>query len=205
MKKTKNKAMKKEKNTYLMPIILAVLMVLALFSENIAGLFQSDFEKELRKLDEINEKFDTDMYGFPETMEEDSLLLDDLTELTNIEVTEPFKLLLDIRLKLVESDVFFKEGWKHGRGSTTKWGFGCRKGLPRLRNATFNRDVSSQVGYEATALMNKMIEKYPKEAGIADVTAKQVLFLNASFSQEEKDAKRDRSLVESACVKDEDE
>ena len=201
--------MKKNKKIYI-PITIAILIVIAVFAKDIANLigidfFKSEFENKLEELNRINEKYNTTIYSLPLTIEEDKSLLEELNDLkNNIETKEPFKLLLDFRIKLAESDMFFKEGWKYGRGSTTKYGFGCRGGLPRLRNATFDRNMSSQIGYEAVALMTELIEKYPSEAKIANVTSKHALFLNASFYKEEKDASRDRKLVESACGKKEE-
>ena len=201
--------MKKNKKIYI-PITIAILIVIAVFAKDIANLigidfFKSEFENKLEELNRINEKYNTTIYSLPLTIEEDKSLLEELNDLkNNIETKEPFKLLLDFRIKLAESDIFFKEGWKYGRGSTTKYGFGCRGGLPRLRNATFDRNMSSQIGYEAVALMTELIEKYPSEAKIANVTSKHALFLNASFYKEEKDASRDRKLVESACGKKEE-
>lgn len=195
---------------YYILIFFAVLIVIVVFSKdmvNITGfvVLQREFTTNLKELNELNEKYDTNLYGFPSTIEKDELLLEELNELKNIDESEPFKLLLDFRIKLVESDIFFKEGWKYGRGSSLKYGFGCRKGLPRLRDATFNRNMSSQIGYEAVTIMNELMEKYPKQAEIANVTYKNLLFLNASFYLEEKDSTRDRRIIERACVKKENE
>src|SRR3989344_5941354 len=184
-------------------ILLTILIIGVVFYKDIINLtinltgftvFQNKFSKNLGELNSINSKYNTNLYTFPLTIEKGELLLEDLNGMKDglSEVPEPFKLLLDIRIKLVESDIYFKEGWKYGKGSTTKYGFGCKKGLQRLRNATFNRNMSSQIGYAAVSLMKEIIEEYPKEAEIANITSKHVLFLNATFYQEQKDAVRDR-------------
>lgn len=204
--------MKKKIKEHYILIFLAVLVAVLVFSKDIADItgsviLQNDFVNNLRELNEINEKYDSNIYKFPSSVEEDKSLLEELNNIKDNfdkKTSEPSELLLNFRIKLVESDVFFKEGWKYGRGSTTKYGFGCIKGLPRLRDATFNRNMSSQIGYEAVSIMNELIENYPKQAEIANVTYKHLLFLNASFYQEEKDSKRDRRIIEKACVKKED-
>lgn len=207
--------MKKKSKKYYAIIFFAVLAVLiaAVFFKYIFNLtgftvFEDDFKNDLKILTEANGKYNTDMYSFPLTIEKDKLLLEDLNNLKNSineKTSEPFELLLDFRTKLVESDLFYKEGWKHGKGSTTKYGFGCIKGLPRLRNATFNRNMSSQIGYEAVGIMHELIEKYPEEAEIANITLKHALFLNATFYEEQKNAVRDRRIIERACVKKDEE
>jgi len=192
--------MKKKKNSYVVPISIAILIVLVIFFNDIVSLFQSDFKKNLNDLNKINEKFDSSLYRFPSTVEQNELLLAELNEFEYIE-NEAFSLLVDIRLKLVESDIFFKEGWKYGRGSTTIYGFGCRKGLARITEATGNRNMSSLVGYKAVDLMRELIEDYPREAELANVTVKTALFLNASFYAEIIDASKDRKFIERLCIK----
>ena len=208
--------MKKKSKKHRILIFSATLMALiaaAIFFKYIINLTgfavsEDDFKNNLKTLEVVNEKYNTNMYSFPLTIEENELLLEDLKNIkTNIDgnIPESSGLLLDFRTKLVESDLFYKEGWKYGKGSTTKYGFGCIKGLPRLRNVTFNRNMSSQIGYGAVGIMHELIKKYPKEAEISNITLKHALFLNASFYQEEKDAARDRRIIEKACVKKDEE
>lgn len=204
--------MKEKSKEHYILIFFAILIVVIVFGKDIPNItgfavFQNDFTKNLEELNEINKKYNSNIYKFPSSIEEDELLLEELNNIKDNfdkKTSEPSELLFDFRIKLVESDVFFKEGWKYGRGSSLKYGFGCRKGLPRLRDATFNRNMSSQIGYEAVTIMNKLIEKYPKQAEIANVTYKNLLFLNASFYQEEKNSNRDRRIIERACVKNKD-
>ena len=205
--------MKKKSKKHYAVIFLAVLVVTAVFLKYIFNLtgfavFEGDFKNNLKTLKGVNEKYNADMYSFPLTIEETKLLLEDLRGIkNNIDkiIPESFELLLDFRTKLVESDLFYKEGWKFGKGSTTSYGFGCIKGLPRLRNATFSRNMSSQIGYEAVSIMHELIKKYPEEAEIANVTLKHALFLNATFYEEQKNAFRDRRIIEKACVKEDEE
>ncbi len=192
-------------NLYYILVLVVALAVVGVFFEDIsefAGYTDSEFRNDLNKINEVNNKYQVDLFSFPETVEEGSQLMSDLKALQFDQ--EPSKLLLDLRKKLAESDILLKEGWKYGKGSTTKYGFGCRKGLPRLRNATFNRNMSSTIGYEAVTIMHELIDNYPKEAELAGVTKKQALFFNASFFQEQQDALGDRRLVERACVKKEE-
>lgn len=197
--------MKMKSNLYYIPVLVVALAVVGVFFKDIsefAGYTDSEFRSDLNKINEINNKYQVDLFSFPETVEVGNQLMSDLKALQFDQ--ESSKLLLDLRTKLTESDIFLKEGWKYGKGSTTKYGFGCRKGLPRLRNATFNRNMSSTIGYEAVTIMHELIDNYPKEAELAGVTKKQALFFNASFFQEQQDALRDRRLVERACVKKEE-
>lgn len=198
--------MKNIKKEYYALAFVVVLIVAIIFGKDLIKLtgfsvVQKEFENDLNKLNIINEKYNVNLVSFPDTKEKDESLLDELSQLRNVVESEQFNLLLDFRIKLIESDIFFKEGWKYGRGSSLKYGFGC-KGLPRLRNATTDRNKSSQIGYEAVAIMNEFIDKYPEEAEFANLTLKQSLFLNASFYKEEKDSRRDIRIIESLCNKD---
>ena len=101
-KETKSKAKK-----YHAQIIIGILAAIFVFSYVYYVLmlngFQGDFSKNLRLLEEANAKYNTTLYTFPLTIDEDRLLLGDLDKLKSADSKEPFKLLLEFRAKLVDT------------------------------------------------------------------------------------------------------
>jgi hypothetical protein len=111
------------------------------------------------------------------------------------------KYLLDFRIKGIEAEKLHTEGWQWGRGSTTDWGFGCRKGSARILNSSKIRNSSAYRGYESLESLQLLIDEFPDEAKSLNLLQKDILFLNAAYQQIEDKARRDSSIIRSACKK----
>jgi len=161
---------------------------------------QMTFNQGVKKINELDEKYGVGLKSAPESTDKIDELIAQITGFKAVnEMSEPLEYLIDFRLKFLEAEKLHVEGWQWGRGSTTDWGFGCRKGYLRVKEAARLRNQSAQNGYEAVEILKTLINKYPKEVKRVNLTQKDVLFLNAFYFQEEKKAIRDGKIIESFC------
>ena len=159
------------------------------------------FEEALGSLNSINAKYGLAFFTVPSNAETNIEVLEEVKkEAESAELSEEAAQLYEIKLKLLESNQFFMEGWKYGKGSTTQYGFGC-KSLERIRNATYSRNISASIGLEAAELVNGFVNSYPEEAEAAGITKGAALVLKTSYELEMQSAKKDRNIVEKLCVK----
>ncbi len=194
----------KKLNKSMIFIIIAVLIVIygcAPASETIT------FKEGVERINDLDEKFDASMKIPPNSTEKIDGLLAELTGFSAVNQDMPtsLKYLLDFKIKMLEAEKLHTEGWQWGKGSTTDYGFGCKKGYERITNSSNLRIASAQKGYEALNALESLINEFPEEAESLDLTQKDVLFFNAAYYQIEEKARRDASIVYNLCIKNKSE
>tara|TARA_Y100000031_G_scaffold137809_1_gene163205 strand:- start:692 stop:1339 length:648 start_codon:yes stop_codon:yes gene_type:complete len=173
----------------------------ATFSE-LTGFAASEitFKQGIKKINELDEKYEVDLKTAPSAMDDVEELLTQFIGFKAVnELPEPLEYLLDFKIKFLEAEKLNLEGWQWGKGSTTDYGFGCRKGYARVKEAAKLRNQSAQKGYEAVDALQKFVDQYPKQAKSLDLGQKDVLVLNALYFQIEEKAIKDDKIIESAC------
>tara|TARA_Y100000310_G_scaffold345527_1_gene466023 strand:+ start:19606 stop:20196 length:591 start_codon:yes stop_codon:yes gene_type:complete len=179
-------------------IIIAVFALIAMYgcsSQDIA------FKQGVKKINSLDEEFGATMKTPPNSTEKADGLLIQLMgfRAANEDTPKSLEYLLDFRIKSLEAELLHIEGWQWGKGSTTDWGFGCRKGSARVLNSSSIRNSSAQKGYESINILQLFVDEFPKEAKSADITQKDVLFLNAAYQQVEEKARKDARTISSLC------
>ena len=177
-------------------LIIALIVIL--------GCVQAkDFNFGVKQINSLNSKYNTTMETYPKTMQQISLMLNDLKELKKIQLEtgkESFDYLVDYRILNLEAEKLYIESQKYGGAGTTKDGFGC-KSRPLIIESVSLRNRSALKGFEAAGLLNEFVSKYPEEAKSAGLSFKNVLFLNATFYEIPKDARSDSSVINRFCPK----
>lgn len=185
------------KKPALIAIIIAVLVVYGCANSSNMG-----FMEGIGKIDKFDEKYNSSIKMPPAT----TAGIDELkAQLTGFKAAnklpEPLNNLVDFRIAFLDAEKLNAEGWQWGKGSTTEFGFGCKKGYERIKESARLRNASAQKGYGAVDMLESFVEKFPNEAKIANLTQKDVLALNAMYFQIEEKAKKDLSVIESFCGK----
>lgn len=160
----------------------------------------TSFEKGIKEMAKINKKYSVDFKSIPNTMENAVLLRNDLKQISGMGVNAPesFNLFLDYRIKSIESNIIHLEAWKEGMKASTRDGFGC-KSLPIVVNSSILRNISAQKGYEAIKVLQEFVDKYPEEALTINITQRDIVFTNLYYYEIEREAKRDRTIIEHFC------
>ena len=160
----------------------------------------TSFKSGINKMDKINKKYSIDFKSMPNTIENAVLMRNDLKQITgmSVNVPESFTLFLDYRIKSLEGNIIHLEAWKHGMKASTRDGFGC-KSLPIIVNSSILRNASAQRGYEAIEVLQEFVDKYPEEALSINITQRDIVFSNFYYYEIEREAKRDRGIIEHFC------
>ena len=179
-------------------IIIVVLVLITIYgcsSQDIA------FKQGIKKINKLDEEFGATMKIPPNLTEKIDGLLVQLTgfRAASEDTPKALEYILDFRIKSLEAERLHIEGWQWGRGSTTDWGFGCRRGSARVLNSSKIRNMSAQKGYEAIDILQSLVDEFPKEAKSVDLTQKDLIFLNAAYQQVEEKARRDAKIIRSLC------
>ncbi len=162
-----------------------------------------DFKYGLKEIRKVNFDYNTTMETYPNTIQQIDLMLNDFAELKKTELIngqEPFTYVIGYRMLNLEAEKLYIESQKYGRSGTTKYGFGC-KSRPLIIESSSLRNSSALKGFEAVELLREFIDEYPEEAKLANLSEKNALFLNATFYQVSRDARRDGSLINNLCPK----
>jgi hypothetical protein len=159
------------------------------------------FEQGVKKINEIDQNYGADMKTPPDSTEKIDGLLKQITGFAaiNPDMPKSLKYLIDFRIKSLEAELLYIEGWQWGKASTTDYGFGCRKGSARILNSSRIRNTSAQKGYEALDVLESFIAEFPEEAKSLNLSQKDVLFLNAAYQQVEEKAARDSKIIRNLC------
>ena len=179
-------------------IIIAIFALIAIYgcsSQDIA------FKQGIKKINKLDEEFGATMKIPPNLTEKIDGLLVQLTgfRAAGEDTPKALEYILDFRIKSLEAEKLHIDGWQWGRGSTTDWGFGCRKGSARVLNSSKIRNMSAQKGYEAIDILQSLVDEFPNEAKSVDLTQKDLLFLNAAYQQVEEKARKDARIISSLC------
>ena len=177
-------------------ILIGILLIVAVGCSS-----TMTFDKGVKKINAIDKEYGADMKTPPNSTEKINGLLAQITGFAavNKDIPKSLKYLLDFRIKTLEAEKLHVEGWQWGRGSTTDWGFGCRKGSARVLNSSSIRNASAQQGYEAIKVLQLFVDEFPDEAKSVDLSQKDILFLNAAYHQLEEKASKDSRIIRSAC------
>jgi len=159
------------------------------------------FEQGVKRINEIDDEFGSTMKTPPNSLKKIDGLLVQLTGFSavNDDMTLSLKYLIDFKIKSLEAEKLHTEGWQWGRGSTTDWGFGCKKGSAHVLNSSKIRNASAQKGFESLESLRLLVNQFPKEAESVNLTQKDVLILQASYQQVEEKAARDAKTIKSVC------
>ena len=162
---------------------------------------KKDFSYGLEKVNQLNLKYNTTMDTYPRNIQKIESMLADFMELKKLKLDEgqwPFYYLIDYEVLNLEAEKLYILGQKYGSSGTTKEGFGC-KSRPLIIESAQLRNSSAINGFNAATLLKEFIDKYPDEANSVGFSQKNVLFLNATFYQISKEAKRDSSVINYFC------
>ena len=183
-------------NKLIIFIIISFLLIVYGCSHN-----PITFKEGVKRINEIDSEFDSSMKTLPDSIEDIEELTIQLTgfAVLNNDMPQSLKYILDYRIKTLEAEKLFTEGWQWGRGSTIDWGFGCRGGSARILNSSKIRNSSAYKGYEALDVLQLFVDEFPKEAKSVNLSQKDVLFSNAAYYKIEKKAGRDSRIIRNAC------
>jgi len=178
-----------------------VLLLIALYGCNSSETLT--FKDGVTRINKIDENFGATMKTPPNSTEKINGLLTQITGFAaaNENMPQSLSYVIDFKIKSLEAELLHIEGWHWGRGSTTDWGFGCRRGSARILNSSKIRNSSAQKGYESLEALKLFVYEFPDKAESLNLSQKDVLFLNAAYYQVEKKAKRDASIIKSLCKK----
>ncbi|MBI2660352.1 hypothetical protein HYX07_04280 [Candidatus Woesearchaeota archaeon] len=164
-----------------------------------------DFNYGLKQINSLNLKYNTTVETYPKTIEKINLMTDDYNGLKVLQLEsgqEAFNYVIDYRLLNLEAEKLFIQSQKYGNSGTTKYGFGC-KIRPLIIESAGLRNKSALKAFEAVSLLREFVGKYPEESKSAGLTAKNALFLNATFYEISTDARRDTSIINNFCPQNE--
>ena len=157
------------------------------------------FGQGIKKLGEFDKSYGSTMKSAPNTTASIDELLTQITGFAaSNKIQEPLRVLIDFRIKFLEAEKLNAEGWQWGKASTTEYGFGC-KGYARIKESARLRNMSAQKGYEATNVLQRFVDSYPKEAESAALSQKDVLILKALYYQIQEKAEKDNYVIENFC------
>ena len=182
-------------------IIIFSILALLIFVYGCASPEDAAFKKGVKRINQIDEQFGATMKTPPDSEENVDGLIIQLTGFgaANENMPKALNYLLDFRIKSLEAEKLHIEGWQWGKGSTTDYGFGCRKGTARILNSSKIRNSSAYKGYEALNSLQLLIDESPDKAKSLNLTQKDILFLNAAYQQVEDRAARDSRTIRNIC------
>jgi hypothetical protein len=182
------------------------LIIMLFISLLILGCFQpKNFSYGVKLINNLNAKYNTSMDTYPKNIEQINLMLYQYNALKKLRLEsgeEPFNYVIDYRVLNLEAEELYLEGFKYGEVGTTEDGFGCKQ-RPLIIESVQLRNSSALKGFEAVDLLRGFIIKYPKEANLAGLSSKNALFLNATFYQISRDARRDSNIINHFCPQNE--
>lgn len=177
-------------------ILLVVLLVL------LAGCAKAkDFSYGLSQMDAVNSKYNVTSDSYPADVNKIDAIMNSYKELKSLRLDsdqEAFNELVDYRLLTFESDKQFVNSLKYGDAGTTKKGFGC-KIRPLIIETVKFKNESAVKGFEAISKLKDFVDKYLQNSKLANLSQKEVIFLNASFYELSKDANTDSNIINYFC------
>ena len=177
------------------------LLILVLILGFVGCAKMKDFSYGMNQISSLNSKYQTTMETYPQNEEQINSMLDELGALKGIKLDteqEPYKTIIDYRILNLEAEKLYIESQKYRAGNIAATGFGC-KSRPLIIESAKLRNGSATKGFEAASLLSSFVSTYPAKAKIANVTQKNVLFLNASFYEVERIAVTDSNIINNFC------
>ena len=170
----------------------------------IAGCAKSkDFSYGIKQINNLNTKYNTSIETYPKSISQIKAMIGDFNELKNLKLDtgqESFNYVIKYRLLNLEAEKLYIESQKYGTAGTTKFGFGC-KSRPLIIESAQLRNASALKAFEAVDLLREFVSRHQDDAASAGLSAKNALFLNASFYQISKDARTDSNIINHFCPK----
>jgi len=177
-------------------ILLVVLLAL------LAGCAKAkDFSYGLSQMDAINLKYGITPNSYPADVNQIDAIMASYRGLKELKLDmdqEAFNELVDYKLLAFWSDEQFVKSLKYGDSGTTKNGFGCKM-RPLIIETVKFKNESALKGFESVSKLKNFVDKYPQHSKLANLSQKDVMFLNASFYELSKDAKRDSGTINYFC------
>ena len=161
----------------------------------------TDFSYGNGKLNEINNRYGTDMQSYPANLSKIDLMTGEIAKIQNIKLDngdKPFGLLVSFRIFSLEAHKLYLLSQKYGDWGTTVNGFGCKRRPLIIESASLRRKSSSK-GFNAAEELERFVKDYPKEASLANMSAKNVLFFNATFYEISNGAEADINNINYFC------
>jgi len=118
--------------------LIFVIVLILIVVYGCASPEDTAYKKGINRLNEIEGNFGVNVKTVPESRER---LIDLHAQILGFSAADDgtskaLKELLEYRVKILDAERLHAEGWQWGRGSTTDWGFGCRKGSARVLNSS---------------------------------------------------------------------
>ncbi len=184
---------------FMKKIILISLLSITLLIASCANSDTISFNAGIKKIDGLDQKYNSTIKSPPSTSEGINNLTADLTAFkANNKLSKPLDDIIYFKLAFLEAEKLSSEGWQWGKGSTTQYGFGC-KGRDRIRESARLRNASAQKGYEAVDKLEKLIQDFPKESKSVKLEQKDALALNAMYFKAQEQAEKDAKIINSFC------
>jgi len=175
--------------------LAAMLILIAIIASSCQG--KTAYEKTFDDLNEFDKRYNTGLddynYGFEHLLwnprfpdEVNPSEIDGLNEELSAlkekaEGDEAPALLLDARINLFLAEKFFKLGRRTGKGDVYD-GFSCKHG-DFIINASGNMNQSVIYGRNGADALSQLLDRYPSEAAIADISPYQIKVINESFAE----------------------
>ena len=160
-----------------------------------------DFSYGLRQISMIDSKYNSTMGKYPGSLAQIDAMIKDYVDLKGIHLDkeqEQFSYVVEYKTLSLQSERLRILGDKYANSGSTKEGFACKL-RPLIVESAMLRNQSAHKGYGATRVMNEFIDKYKNYAESAGLFARDVLFLNATYYQFAKDAKKDSGIINNFC------
>jgi len=180
-------------------IFIFVLSLIVIYGCDSSGTMT--FKQGVERIDKMDEELGATMKTPPDSAEKIDGLLTQIVGFAaaNENLPKSLNYLVDFRIISLEAELLHIEGWQWGRGSTTDWGFGCRKGSARVLNSSKIRNSSAQKGFESLNSLQLLVDEFPNEAKSVNLSQKDVIFLNAAYQQVEDKARKDSKIIRTLC------
>ena len=162
-----------------------------------------DFSYGVKMLNKLNSEYNVTIETNPKTIEKIDAIVNELKELQHLQLEtgmEAFKYVIDYKLLDLEAEKLYMEAWKYGNAGTTADGFGCKQ-RPLIIESVQLRNSSALKASDAVTLLREFVDKYPEEAKFVNLSYKNALFLNATFYEIARLARRDSSIINNFCPK----
>ena len=182
--------------------LIAGVLLAMVFAAGCAQQQVTSYDKGIAQMSKLQGKYGADFQKAPLKEAIPSLIAELQAfqrKVMENEDTKALMLVVEYRIRALESDQLLLEGFKWGDASTTELGFGCRKGSERLLNSSALRIMAAEEGVESIEPLRELIEKYPDKAAALNLSQRVVLSLTTTYAVVEEQAMKDKGNVEGFC------